>query len=225
MFQIEQRNSGLIELVRRSKGKLDALVSRHFAIALTAALTEYAMGSLRPANLGDRFKPGAMGVYGFFRRSPKYEKRQMKINGGVTPYFSPRSRANIAKVATSAAKFAATPGVAGAQQVIKDLAQLAEQAKRKGQRMKAMVMRPGGFTIQTRGKRKIMTRITYPGARILNRAGPKSKVYRKEFSDLRMGNARDAKAILARAQEIYSRSFKAEIDRTPLAIRTAARVA
>lgn len=206
MFGIETTTSGAFAFIQQPRKKRESALAGLWTVAITQALREYATGVLRPANIKDRFKAGAGSVYNFQRRSPSYEMRQRKINGGVTPYFSPRRSLSIQALATATAKFAAGQG--SAQSVIAAYRQTTKQFKAVGPRARDLVTRAGGHAIRTRPGRRVRTVISYPGMRILNRAGPKSKVYRDQFRDLTLGGGRDARAILARAQVLFQRGFK-----------------
>jgi len=214
MFSIQTKASGLFSFVQKGKGTAQRVVAGNWAAALEVALTEYALGTLQGAKLADRFKPGAKAVYGFASRSAGYEAQQSKANGGATPYLSPRRRTSIGNLGFALARAAA--GQASAAEVIAQVKKLTDNIRRNNRHMRDLVTTPGGFRITTKPGRKTVTKITYPGARILNKGGQRSAIYRRQFPDLRMGGGRDMIAILARAKKLYLTGLLADINRGPL---------
>jgi hypothetical protein len=171
--------------------------------ALVQAASEYASGQMRPS-VKDRFKPGAFSSHGFLPRDPSYAKRQVKVLGAATPYVSPR-RADLARVAVRLAKVAQGPNTAATVAVLREL------AKAMAPRMRDLVTLPGiGHRVTRSGGRgRVSVRITWPGARALNRSGggAYAVAYRAQFADLQRGGA--WRAIVGRAGVIYTATLAA----------------
>jgi hypothetical protein len=166
------------------------------------AFADYVEGRMRPT-LRDRFKHSAFAAYGFKERSEKYIKQQLKKLGDELPYVSPRSL-NFLR----AAKALTRGSVGGLIAAVRDLAYVQPH-------MRTLVFRRGsGFNITPSGKNRVVTRLTVPGARILNR-NPKSAIYREQFLDLNLGGARDARAILKRFNQLFEERIVKAIGHIP----------
>lgn len=201
MFSIEVTEKGLVSFTTRSKQKGPAFVpgldARH-----PDRPDELRYWSRRGAKVRDRFAPGAFSRYGFKDRTIRYQERQKKTMGFVAPYRSPRaprSYAALARIATTAATGGTISPAA--------LANAARQAYRSPISMMKRVQQPGGYGVQSNGKRRIKTTLRWPGARILNRIRKSgdAAIYRKQFADLLLGGGRDATSILSVAQKEYTK--------------------
>lgn len=179
-------------------GKAGEVMANASANSIKQAMTEWATGSgTTGTRLSDRLAPSAFQMYGFTKRTQRYQKAQRKAMGTVLPYYSPR-RLDLSRLVTAAARGNAVALIAAASNLIKQ------------EHMANQIVRPGGFTISTRVTRGASrVAIRYPGARALNQGGAKNAVYRKELADWSMGGGRDSRAILARAQQIFDREFSA----------------
>lgn len=186
------------------QGKAAPLLSQASSQSLQAAMVEWATGRGRTfATLADRMKPTAFSVYGFARRTVKYRKKQQRVLGQVRPYYSPRG-IDLSGLIIAAARGNGNALLAAAARI------------QRSEHMANLVTRPGGFTLQSRTSgRRATVSIRYPGAKALNIGGAKSLKYRQEFTDWQMGGGRDANAVMARAQEIFSVEFKRGLDAIP----------
>lgn len=200
MIDITWNGTGLFAIKR---GKAPDLVMRATSVVLQLALMEWASGKGQVrSKLADRFGPGAFAKYGFTPRNRGYQNQQRKAMGQPRPYFSPR-RMNYAKLATGLATGNALAALRGLQEISRN----AHTA--------TLVQRPGGYLISgTNGSRTTRVKITFPGARILNRLGAKGDVYRKEFRDLNRGS--DLAKILMRADDIFAEQLEKQLSRLPL---------
>jgi hypothetical protein len=203
MFDLRITTAGLLRFAVAPTR--DAVLRDLAGAALAQALAEYASGRLRGASVKDRFTVAAWGRYGFTPRTAAYRKRQHRLTGAIQPYVSPR-RKDLARLALSLAK--ASQGVTGgtALSVVREL------SKTMLPRMRDLVRRPGigHRIIRGGGARRIVLRLAWPGARVLNRGNADlCSVYRTEFADLRRGGGRDWTAITQRAQGIYLSALQA----------------
>ena len=197
MFAITTTTAGLLRLAVNPQR--DRILSDLAGAALMQALAEYASGRLRGASIKDRFQAAAWGRYGFTPRTAEYRKRQHRISGTIQPYVSPR-RADLARLALALAKTAKGASSEAAVNVVREVSRAMLP------RMRDLVRKPGigHRIIRSGGARRVILRLTWPGARMLNRGNDAlCAVYRQEFADLRRGGGRDWAAITARAQTIY----------------------
>jgi hypothetical protein len=197
MIDITWKGTGIFALKR---GQAPDLVMRAASLVLQAALMEWASGRGKVrSRLADRFGSGAFSKYGFTQRNRGYQNQQRKAMGQPRPYFSPR-RANYAKLATGIAKGNAI----AALRALQDMSRNAHTA--------TLVQRPGGYLISSSdGSRTTRVKITFPGARVLNKLGAKGEIYRQEFRDLNRGG--DLNNILIRADELFTDQLKAQLTR------------
>lgn len=208
MFKFKQSASGFWSFSKNRRK--DEILNLAASAAMKTALVDYATGKLADAKLRDRFKPSAFAMYGFSARSRKYMKRQQKYMGAATPYVSPRP-VNLTRTALAITDLASGRGnpIALMRAIQNNLKPWSAP------HMRDLITRPGGFTLRITGKRKSTVSIRYPGARILNRAGPRSETYRKELIDLNLGGRRDLLAILSRANEKYDEIVEDHISKAP----------
>ena len=190
MFKFRTTASGFWSFTKSKKK--DDVVNRAATAAIKTALVDYVTGKLADAKLVDRFKPSAYARYGFAGRSPGYMKRAR------APYVSPRS-VNLTRIAQVTADLA--NGKGNALALIRAMQHALKPIN--APHMRDLMRRPGGYVLRVTGKRKATASVRYPGARILNRAGPNSAIYRKQLVDLGMGGRHDLLAILSRMNEVY----------------------
>lgn len=192
MLKLQLTFGGLLGRVR--KGDLGNEVKARTKSCLEDAVKEWVTGR-QSASLSSRMKPGALGTYGFKRRSPEYVKQQIRSLGAETPYASPRGNLNFARLATELAKGAnANPlAIARAMQSL---------ARNMRTPMRKLVVRPGGYLVRVTGGTKLKVKITLPGARILNKGGSRNEAYRRELLDFSKGGGRDRAWIFARCQQL-----------------------
>ena len=197
MINISWKATGVFALKR---GEASDLVVRAASLVLQAALMEWASGRGRVrSRLSDRFGSAAFATHGFTQRNDGYRRQQRKTMGQPRPYFSPR-RASYAKLATALAKSNAMAALRALQVMSRTAHTL------------ALVQRPGGYLISaTDGKRATRVKITFPGARVLNKLGARGEVYRREFRDLSRGH--DLNNILIRADELFTDQLKMQLAR------------
>lgn len=202
MFEIKTSAKGFPAFIANTgRTQRERAVSAAWSDGLKRSLTNYATGRAS-VSVKDRFKPSAFAVYGLKSRQGRYQERQRKLNGYVSPYRSPRRKASFDKLAM------AVLDVARGQVNGNALAAALKSATSNKPHMADLVTRPGGYRISsTAGGRKIRTKIAWPGARVLNRLGNTGIVYRKQFPDLRLGGNRDANAILREAGRYYTRTM------------------
>jgi hypothetical protein len=199
MLEVRRIETGVGRFMVRGTKK-DGELPRLMSACLTQALREYAEGRLRPANLGDRFKPTAFARYNLTRRQGRYMQAQRRAMGAPTPYVSPNRR-NFFRTAMALAKGNLA---AAAAALARDL------ASKKGTHLRDDIRKPGsGYQIRASGTRSVRVRITYPAARILNRIrrGANAEAYRRELPDLTRGGMRDWHAIRARVQDLYHQAL------------------
>jgi len=165
----------------------DERITQAVAMCARQALYEWVTRRQSPGLL-DRFSPSAFARLGLTHRSKSYEARQTKYLGAATPYVSPRN-VDFKRLALAI--------LSGKAETIARAAQ-----KTFTPHMRDLVTRPGvGFNLTTSGKTTVRTRLTFPGARILNRGGKdpgQMALYRKQFADLDLGGGVDRKWIMAR---------------------------
>lgn len=186
-------------------GQADAVLIQASTTVLNSAMYEWATGVGPVAtHLKDRMAPTAFTVYGFTKRSAKYQTKQMKAHGIIRPYFSPR-RIDISALLVGTLK--------GNLQMVLSQAQRMSKAPH----MANLITKPGiGFTLTTKARARLVTvKITYPGARALNAGGAKNAIYRTELADWSKGGSRDAKAVIARAQQVFSDAFEKQAKLIP----------
>lgn len=183
-------------------GQAEPLLAQASAGCLRGSLNEWATGRGSTATkLADRLAPSAFQVYGFAKRSAKYMKAQRKALGAPRPYYSPRSL-DISRLAVAALRGKANALVAAAKHLVRQ------------EHMASLIVRPGGFTlVSTVNGKTARVVIKYPGARALNQGGAKNAIFRQELADWSKGGGRDARAVLARAQELFDRDFAAQFAR------------
>jgi hypothetical protein len=197
MIKLKLTFGGLLGRVR--KGDLGNEVKARTKSCLEDACKDWVTGK-QTASLSSRMKPGAVGAYGFKRRSPEYVKQQVRQLGAEIPYASPRWH-NYARLTTELLKGDKANPLAIAR-AMKYLARNMRTPMRK------LVVRPGGYLIRIAGSTNITARITLPGARILNKGGSRNEAYRNELLDFTKGGGRDRAFIFARCQQLMqSRVF------------------
>lgn len=158
-----------------TKGQED--LAQATAQGLAEGSSLYARGRLKPVSVADRFKPEAFATHGYTHRSWPYQRRQIKVHGIATPFRSPR-RLSILRVLEAAARPSTGAFIAAAR----DLANQTQMP------MRNRVTIPGvGHRVTVRGKRRLVVRISWPGANILNRE--KNPRHREEWRDLQRGGA------------------------------------
>lgn len=201
MIQIAWKATGVFAV---RVGKAEPLIAQAGASAVRTSLFEWASGTGQTqTRLADRLAPSGFNVYGFTKRAQEYQWRQRKALGVVRPYFSPRD-IDLSDFAIALARGKAFQVLRAAQRISRT------------EHMARLVVRPGGFTLATsRGARRVAVTIRYPGARILNRGGPQTEIYRQEFRDFSRGGRRDARAIINRTQVIFGTEFGRLLDRMP----------
>jgi hypothetical protein len=191
MMEVRHKAKGIFALIMRSDA--DGVVIHCAQQALVRALMDYATGRLPTVNILDSFKPGAVGRFGFTRRSPAYARKVLKANGTDAPYTSPR-RINLHKVLMATLK----PTAGGAVSALVDL-----QKQLGRTRLRDLITLPGvGWNIQSSGSRVLHVTMSLPGARRLNQ--PAGGRYGRELANLQLGGR--SKAIMARA-ELYFVGF------------------
>lgn len=203
MFQIRIKVRGLFGYAKQTASKRRQGLAVIVKSAQVQAFTEYATGRLRPS-LRDRLMPAAFGVYGFKKREAKYQRRQIKVLGTIRPYYSPR-RPNLLKVTQAIVSGKALAIVRATQDVAVRQAHMADILRRPG----------SGYNVVSRGKTSVKTRLTLPGAKILNKLGSTGAIYRAQLLDLTLGGGRDAKAIMSRIDDIVGPDLVAAIQATP----------
>lgn len=210
MISVDYTTSGVMAFATRGgRSFRQRTINRLWSRALGNALSLYATGKLRGANILDRFKPGADKVYGFSGRTAKYDEWQKRTMGTTRPYFSPRGtrRGSLLPLAKQLVNIANGRTIS-AKALVNALAR-GQNRDRSKPHMRDIVRVPGrGHNIITRGKGKMKTTIKWPGARILNRLKHRAPEYRREFADLRMGGGRDIIAIMRHAKSAYLKDFK-----------------
>jgi len=187
VFDIDWTASGYIAHCLQPAARRDAAVANALGQIQADVLADYASGRL-PASLPDRLKPSAFSVYGLTERSGKYAEQQRRVLGTEIPYRSPRGL-NFGKLAT-----AITQGNALA--IVRALADVAGKQAHMG----VLLPLPGvGWKITSgkAGGTVVRAVLVLPGARILNRSGPRAAIYRRELVDLTLGGGRDLRAIFA----------------------------
>ncbi len=154
-------------------------------------LTRYAAGQTNP-NLQSRMRPDGFELYGLAERSFTYRRRQLKVLGVLTPYYSPR-RVDFLSLARVIAN-----GKVNHKKVEKILKAVRKMVENKPH-MRELLKIPGfGFVVKSSmASRQVKTSLALPGARILNRGrdAEKSAIYRAQLSDLQRGGGRDIKEI------------------------------
>lgn len=191
MLRVTLTFGGLLGRVR--KGDLGNEVKRRTKSCLEDAVRDWVTGR-QSASLSSRMKPGAIGAYGFKRRSPKYVKQQIRSMGAETPYASPRGTLNFARLTTELLK----GGNANPLVIARAMKSLARNMRTP---MRKLVVRPGGYLIRITGGTRIKVKLTLPGARILNKGGSRNEAYRRELLDFTKGGGKDRSFIFARCQE------------------------
>ena len=167
--------------------------------AIAQAVSEYARGILRPANILDRFGADGLVRYGLRTRSYGYRRRQERDPTlmRAQAFISPRS-VNIGSLVNR------LRSLAQAKDGSQALTRIAESlnAQNAGRpHMRDLVTKPGiGHTIAVSGVSKLRIMMTWPAARPLN-ANPQ---YGEEFRDLTLAGGRDWWAIKARASAIFA---------------------
>lgn len=194
MINIKLTFGGLLGRVR--KGDIGNEVKARTKSCLEEAVKDWVTGR-QSASLSSRMKPGAIGTYGFKRRSPEYVKQQIRRLGAEIPYASPRYALNFARLATELAKGARANPLA--------LARAAQSLARNMRTpMRKLVVRPGGYLIRITGGTAIKVKLTLPGARIMNKGGSRNEAYRRELLDFDKGAGRDRAFIFARCQQLMN---------------------
>lgn len=200
MFKFLWTVKGLFAAAQQPKQTVAEQVTSIVKGVQVSVLTDYALGKMTPS-LRDRLKPSAFAIYKFTRRTKKYEKQQIRALGTIRPYYSPR-KLNFLKVAKAITDRNMNP-----MKLLRAVGSL-----NKGPHMADLLKMPGvGFAVKSSGKRKVVTRLTLPGARILNKLGGRGKIYREELLDMSLGGARDFRAIKREIKErleaIFWKSF------------------
>jgi hypothetical protein len=191
VIKLTMKFTGLFGRVKRGEGR--AMANEAGRAAVTQAMTEWVTRRGDPS-LSARMAPGAFSTYGMTKRSEKYTKEQRRANGVIQPYASPR-RPNVQKLALIIARAEKT----NPQQLLRALRELHRLHTTP---MRQLVVRPGGYRIMVGGSNTVRARITLPGARILNKAGPKGEVYRRELLDFSKGAGRDSRWIWRRTHDL-----------------------
>ncbi len=183
------------------------------------ALTRYAAGQTNP-NLQSRMRPDGFELYGLAERSFTYRRRQMKVLGVLTPYFSPR-RVDFLSLAR-----AVSNGKINHRKVQKIIDAVRKMVDGKPH-MRELLKIPGlGFVIKSsKAARAVKTSLTLPGARILNRGRDpeKSAIYRAQLVDLQRGAGRDIREINRVRNALFLATMREKMIRHPrVELRTAA---
>lgn len=153
------------------------------------------------ASLRARFEPQGFGLNGYADRSADYRRSQIRADGVVRPFVSPRRN----MVRMSALVALANSSRAGGPGMFLAAASAAAQLAKAGRpHMRDVVRKPGGYRIEIiRQGGRAGARMSFPGARILNRIRP-GFPYAEEFSRL---SAWEARGVLIRARQILDRAL------------------
>lgn len=185
MIQFVLVKRGIFRWAAGTKGRDD--LAGAATQAWVQALSEFASGKLPAASPKQRFDPSAFGRFGYRSRTEGYQDRQLRAQGEIRPFYSPR-RLNFAKVAEALLR----PSSGSAVAALNDL------ARQSTPRLADVITTPGiGWIVRASGKNRITVRLIHPAARVLNRR----PTYAREFADLKRGG--QLRAIKARAQQIF----------------------
>lgn len=185
MIRIQLSASGLFGFAMRKDR--DQVFTARASSAQVQAITDFMVGRTTP-HFGERMHASAFGVYGFQKRSAAYQRLQRKRLGGVYPYFGPWRR-DFTQLAVGLLR-------GKGKAVLSAIRQLVTRQVH----MRDLITKPGiGFTVsQAVGARRIVTKLRLPGARVMNAAGSKGAIYRKQLVNFTLGGNRDSVAIMKR---------------------------
>lgn len=193
MIQFALIKRGIFRLAKGQEG--ERIMVKAGTDAWTQALSEFAAGHLE-ISPADRIESTAFGRFGYSNRTEPYQRQQLKANGAIRPFYSPRRALNWAK----AAEALLTPSTGSAIAALKDL------ARQQQPRLASQILIPGiGWAVRASGKTRVVIKLVHPAAKMLNYR-PK---YAREFADLKRGG--QLKLIRRRAQEIFDANLATAI--------------
>ncbi len=192
MIHIEGDVQGAFAWMRRHGGSLtQAEIARITLLAQARAFAEWATRS-GDRSLAVRFDTKAFSLLNLRRRTPNYERRQIRAFGRIIPYVSPRRRGYLA-----VAQALTAPRI----NPLRILRALGNQGRRHARDL-TLVPGTGWNLVPTARSRIVATRFTVAGMRILNRGGAGHAIYRRQFLGFAGGGKADAQWLLTRANEL-----------------------